>query len=248
MAAPFSDEGIVLRRRAFGDADRILVVLTKDHGKLSVMAKGLRRARARNAAGMDLLARSQLQLIPGRSLAVLAQARPIGPIAGAADPVRLACASVLAELVDATVEEGHPEPRVYEILAEASARIGSPAADPRLALALAAFALAAAGGYQPELTICAACGRELENRDGRFVAALGGVVQGKCETGAGGLPCAAVTLRVLRRMAVADESTVLRLRWSPQLRDELQAILIAHLEHHLDRPIKAARVLVEVSV
>ena len=248
MAAPFADEGIVLRRRAFGDADRILVILTRDHGKLSVMAKGLRRPRARNAAGMDLLARSQLQLIPGRSLAVLAQARPLGPSAGPADVVRLACASVLAELVDATVEEGHPEPRVYEILAEASARMGSATGDPRLALALAAFALAAAGGYQPELTVCAACGRELENQDGSFVAALGGVVQGQCEAGTQGLPCSAATLRVLRRMAVADEATVLRLRWSPELRDELQTILIAHLEHHLDRPIKAARVLAEVSI
>lgn len=237
----------MLRRRAFGDADRILVVLTRDHGKLSVLAKGLRRARARNAAGMDLLARSRLQLIPGRSLAVLAQARPLGASLSGADPVRLACASVLAELVDATVEEGHPEPRVYEILAEASTRIGVAAADPRLALSLAAFALAAAGGYQPELTTCVACGRELENRDGTFVAALGGVVQGECQVRAPGLPCGAATLRVLRRMAVADEATVLRLRWQPSLRDEVQAILIAHLEHHLDRPIRAARVLVELS-
>ncbi|MHB1501513.1 MAG: DNA repair protein RecO [Candidatus Dormibacteria bacterium] len=246
MASPFSDEGIVLRRRAYGDADRILVILTRDHGKLSVMARGLRRARARNAAGMDLLARSQLQLIPGRSMAVLAQARPIGPSPGPPDPVRLACAGVLAELVDATVEEGHPEPRVYDILAEASARIGSAEADPRLWLALAAFALAAAGGYQPELSVCVACGRELENREGRFVSALGGVVQGDCQAGAAALPCSAATLRVLRRMALADERTVLRLRWNAVLKDEVEAILIAHLEHHLDRPIKAARVLVEL--
>ncbi len=74
MPASFADEGLVLRRRTFGDADRILVVLTREHGKLSVLARGVRRAKARNGAGLDLLARSQMMLIPGRNMAVLAEA------------------------------------------------------------------------------------------------------------------------------------------------------------------------------
>jgi len=235
----------VLRRRTYGDADRILVVLTRGHGKMSILAKGVRRAKARNQAGLDLLARSQLMLIPGRNMATLAQARPMDGGSAAADLVRLACAGVLAELVDATVEEGRPEPRVYDILAEASARLARAESDPRLALALAAFALAVAGGYQPDLHSCMGCGDALANQDGEFLPSLGGVVQGDCMGRAAALPCQAATLRVLRRMAVADEATVVRLRWTPALRDELEAILIAHLEHHLDRPMRAARVLAE---
>lgn len=246
MASAYSDEGIILRRRVFGDADRVFVILTKEHGKVSVMARGIRRAKARNAAGMDLLSRSRMQLIPGRNMATLAQVMPgiAGPTG--ADITRLACAGVLAELVDATVEEGHPEPRVYEILAAAADRISSASADPRLALALAAFALAAAQGYEPELRLCVGCGQELKNEDGVFLPSYGGLVQRPCVAGAGGLPCSASSLRVLRRMAVADEETVTRLRWSAELRNEVEAILIAHLEHHLDRPMRAARVLAEV--
>ena len=237
----------MLRRRTFGDADRILVVLTREHGKLSVLARGVRRAKARNGAGLDLLARSQMMLIPGRNLAVLAQARQLGGSPAANDLVRLACAGVLAELVDATLEEGHPDSRVYDILAEAAARLASPARDPRLELALAAFSLAAVGGYLPELNRCAGCGQALQDRAGLFVPNLGGVVQGDCSPGpAAALPCAAVTLRVLRRMAAADEAMVSRLRWTAELRDQLETILIAHLEHHLDRPMKAARVLAEI--
>ncbi len=236
----------MLRRRTYGDADRILVVLTRDHGKISVLARGVRRAKAHNQAGLDLLARSQLMLIPGRNMATLAQARPMEVGSAPAELVRLACAGVLAELVDATVEEGRPEPRVYEILAEASARLASAAADPRLALALAAFALAVAGGYQPDLNSCMGCGEALGNDNGEFLPSLGGVVQGRCMGRAAARPCSAATLRVLRRMSVADEATVVRLRWTPTLRDELEAILIAHLEHHLDRPMRAARVLADV--
>jgi DNA repair protein RecO (recombination protein O) len=237
----------VLRRRTYGDADRVLVILTRDHGKLSVMARGVRRARARNGPGLDLLSRSQLMLIPGRNMAVLAQARPLGAGLAADDLIRLACAGVLAELVDATVEEGHPEPRVYDVLAEVAARLADPSSDARVELALAAFTLASVGGYQPELNRCVGCGQPLQDRVGQFVPTMGGVLQDGCSLeGAASLPCSAVTLRVLRRMAAADEVTVKRLRWTDPIRDQVEAILVAHLEHHLDRPMKAARVLAEL--
>ena len=247
MPASFADEGVVLRRRTYGDADRVLVILTREHGKLSVMARGVRRPRARNGPGLDLLSRSQLMLIPGRNMAVLAQARPLGAGLAADDLVRLACAGVLAELVDATVEEGHPETRVYDVLAEVAARLADPGSDARMELALAAFTLASVGGYQPELNRCVGCGQPLQDRDGQFVPTMGGVLQDGCSPdGAASLPCSAVTLRVLRRMAAADEVTVKRLRWTDPIRDQVEAILIAHLEHHLDRPMKAARVLAEL--
>lgn len=247
MPASFADEGVVLRRRTYGDADRVLVMLTREHGKLSVMAKGVRRPKARNGPGLDLLSRSQLMLIPGRNMAVLAQARQLGTGLAGDDLIRLSCAGVLAELVDATVEEGHPEPRVYDVLAEVAARLADPNSDARMELAMGAFTLAQLGGYQPELDRCVGCGQALQDRDGHFVPTLGGVLQDACsQEGAVGLPCSASALRVLRRMAAADEATVRRLRWTNPLRDQVEAILIAHLEHHLDRPMKAARVLADL--
>jgi DNA repair protein RecO (recombination protein O) len=247
VSESFSDEGIVLRRRAFAEADRILVVITRDHGKLSVLAKGARRARARNAAGLDLLTRSEFVLIPGRGMAVLAQARALGLPWPGADILRTACGGVLAELVDATLEEGHPDPDLYRLVAEARERMADPAGDPRLELAVAAFQIAATGGYLPELHHCAGCGKDLGDRDGGFLPTLGGIVQGPCwASQPEARPCSAAALRVLRRMELDDQSTLRRLRWSEPLRDQVESILLAHLEHHLDRPMKAARILAEL--
>ncbi|HEY6537921.1 MAG TPA: DNA repair protein RecO [Candidatus Dormibacteraeota bacterium] len=247
MAELVSDEGIVLRRRAFAEADRILVFFTLGQGKLSVLARGARRPRARNAAGLDLLTRSELLLVPGRSLFVLAQARPIGLPWPGADIVRTACGGVLAELVDATLEDAHPDPDLYRLVGEARERMADPDQDPRLELALAAFQIAAGGGYLPELRRCAICGEPLRDRDGGFVPALGGIVQGACwNAQVGVLPCSAVTLRVLRRLEAGDLPTLRRLRWTELLRDQVESILLAHLEHHLDRPLKAARILADL--
>ncbi|HVB52623.1 MAG TPA: DNA repair protein RecO [Candidatus Acidoferrales bacterium] len=241
-----SDEGIVLRRRAFAEADRILVIFTRDQGKLSVLARGARRAKARNAAGLDLLTRSELLLVPGRSMAVLAQARPVGLPWPGTDIVRTACGGVLAELVDATLEEGHPDPELYQLIVGARERMADLSCDARLELTLSSLQIAAVGGYLPELRRCAICGEELQDRDGGFLPAMGGVVQGDCGTGQlGVLPCSAPALRVLRRMEAGDFPLLRRLRWTEPLRDEVESILLTHLEHHLDRPLKSARILAE---
>ncbi|MGH7665902.1 MAG: DNA repair protein RecO [Candidatus Dormibacteria bacterium] len=246
MPEPVRDEGIVLRRRTFSDADRILVIFTRAQGKLSVLARGARRARARNAAGLDLLSRSELLLVPGRQMVVLAQARSLGLPWPGEDLVRTACGGVLAELVDATLEEGHADPDLYRLVAESRERMADRAGDGRLELALVAFQIASSGGYRPELHRCAGCGEELQNRAGGFLPALGGVVQGGCwESAAGALPCAAASLRVLRRIEADDLDLLRRLRWTETMRDEVEAILLAHLEHHLDRPLKSARILLE---
>lgn len=241
-----SDEGIVLRRRTFAEADRILVIITRDHGKVSVLARGARRAKARNAAGLDLLTRSELLLVPGRGMAVLAQARAVGLPWPGGDIVRTACGAVLAELVDATLEEGHPEPELYRLVADARERMADPGSEARLELAISSFEIASAGGYRPDLHRCASCGQELQDRDGGFLPSLGAVVQGSCWTSQpGALPCSAATLRILRRMEADDQDTLRRLRWPEALRDQVESILLAHLVHHLDRPLKAARILAE---
>lgn len=59
--------GIVLRRVAYGEADRILTVLTPQHGKLSLMAKGVRRVKSKMAGAIELFSISELTYIPGHS-------------------------------------------------------------------------------------------------------------------------------------------------------------------------------------
>ena len=62
----FVTQGIILARTDFGEADRILTVLTPDHGKLRAMAKGSRRSRSKLAGGIELFSVSDLSFIKGR--------------------------------------------------------------------------------------------------------------------------------------------------------------------------------------
>src|SRR5215471_10598131 len=109
----YTDEGIVLRRVDYGDADRILTVLTLEHGKIGVIARGARRPQSRLGPRTDLFTRSRMQLAKGRGgLDVLTQAMPVSePSPRGAR--RLACAALCAELTDRVLEGHHAEPEIY---------------------------------------------------------------------------------------------------------------------------------------
>jgi DNA repair protein RecO (recombination protein O) len=58
--------GIILARVDYGEADRILTVLTPDHGKLRLLAKGVRRVKSKLAGGIELFSVSEITFVRGR--------------------------------------------------------------------------------------------------------------------------------------------------------------------------------------
>src|SRR5579864_2595824 len=118
--ATYNDEGIVLRRIDYGEADRILTVLTRGHGKIGVMARGVRRSQSKLASRTDLFVRSHMQLAHGRGeLDVLAQAEPVGGLPRTADARRTACAALCAELTDRVLESHHADEEIFVLVADA---------------------------------------------------------------------------------------------------------------------------------
>lgn len=66
MSNSVRTDAIVLRRTNYGEADRILQVITPDNGRMSVMARGVRREKSRLAGGIELFAVCDIVLHVGR--------------------------------------------------------------------------------------------------------------------------------------------------------------------------------------
>ena len=119
MSRAFTTRGIVLKRLNYGEADRILTILTADHGKLSVMAKGVRRAKAKLAGSVELFGVSDLSILPGRGeIHTLISARlfkHFGNIIKSTDRTELGYQ--LIKTIDKTTAE-QPEPGYYTLLAK----------------------------------------------------------------------------------------------------------------------------------
>jgi DNA repair protein RecO (recombination protein O) len=242
----YTDEGIVLRRIDYAEADRILTVLTREHGKIGVIARGVRKAPGRMAPHTDLFARSTMQIARGRGeLEVLTQAQRIGPALPSSDARRIACASLCAELADRVLEGNHPlEAGIYELVADALAACADTGRDPRAAVAWFARRMIDRLGYAPELTVCASCAAPLSERPAVFSAVGGGLLCEQCaKADPGGVECSVRVIKVLRVIAAGDADLYRRLRLDPDTLAELELVVERELAQHVDRRLRSLEVL-----
>ena len=115
----YQDEGVVLRTAKLGEADRILTLLTRDHGKVRAVAKGVRRTKSRFGGRLEPFMRVALLIAEGRSLDVVSQAESIAAYAGpiCADFQAYTAANVICETADKLVAtEKEPAAAQYRLV------------------------------------------------------------------------------------------------------------------------------------
>lgn len=110
-------EGVVLKRRNLGETDRILTVLTYQKGKISVLAKGVRKITSRRAGNVELLNRSMLYLHQAKSFFILTEAQTIDTYQKLKEDLMLSTyAFHIIELVDKLTAEDQENRILYEHL------------------------------------------------------------------------------------------------------------------------------------
>ena len=175
----YRTEGIVLREMDYGEADRILTILTPER-KLSVIAKGIRRATSRKAGHLGLFAHANLLIARGRNLDIVTQAESIEEFEGLRqDLLRFTYACYAAELVDRLAQEEEGSAELYRLMLD-GLRWFSTVDDLRLWMRYFELRLLRYAGYEPELFICTQCQQPIEARPNAFSAAEGGMVCAHC--------------------------------------------------------------------
>ena len=234
----YRERAVILRKLDYGEADRIYTLLTSEHGKVPAIAKGVRRSASKLASALELFAHVDVQLAHGRGqLDVLTQAVRLPGARLAADPELTAHASLIAELADRVSEDRHPIDGLFELTLLALNDLARDE-DPRRA---SAYFLAQALeflGYAPNLTTCVVCERPLAPEPAFFSPPAGGLVCAADQV-PGMLQVSLPALKVLRVAAAGDIALYRRLKLDPGLLDEVEAVLEAQLEHHLDRRLKS---------
>ena len=185
MPGPIKTEGIVLRSMRFGEADRILHVYTRDRGRISAIAKGVRRSRSRFGGRLEPFSHVALVLHEGRSdLMTVTGADTVRSHRTLREDARtLDCAARACDAVGRLFETTEPHPEVFNLLAREMGLLEADAANATHANQLVfRMKLLLAAGLAPQLSACASCG-DREHLSG-FSGAHGGVVCLSCEAAA----------------------------------------------------------------
>ncbi|MCG5432553.1 DNA repair protein RecO [Mycobacterium sp. MYCO198283] len=232
----YRDRAVVLRQHKLGEADRIVTLLTRNHGLVRAVAKGARRTRSKFGARLEPFAHIDVQLHPGRNLDIVTQVAAIDAFAAdiVSDYGRYTSACAILETAERLAgEERAPAPALHQLTIGALRAVAD-ATRPR-ELVLDAYLLRAMGiaGWAPSLTECARCATPGPHR--AFSVAAGGSVCMHCRpSGSTTPPHAVLDLMTALRdgdWAAAESAPA-------QYRSTASGLVAAHLQWHLERQLR----------
>lgn len=117
MSKTQSIEAIVLSARDFGEADRLLTVYSKQHGKMTLLAKGVRKIKSRKGGNVDVLNDVQMHLVFGQSIPIITEAESLNSFVLLKENLSASIyASYIVELINVLTAEAQEQPEIFRLL------------------------------------------------------------------------------------------------------------------------------------
>ena len=237
----YRDEAVVLRTQKLGEADRIVTLLTRRHGRVRAVAKGVRRTGSRFGSRVEPFMQVDLQLHEGRTLDTVTQAETIAPFGEriAADYGRYTAGTAVLETAERlTSEEREPSLRLYLLVVGALRALAEGLHAPPLVLDAFILRAMAIAGYEPSLDACARCGDPGPHRF--FAVAVGGAV---CpEHRPPGAATASQTALLLLAALLEGDWSVADAA-DERAQREASGLVAAYLQWHLERGLRSLRLV-----
>ncbi len=233
----YRDDAVVLRTQKLGEADRIVTLLTRHHGRVRAVAKGVRRTTSRFGSRLEPFMHADVQLAEGRSLDVVTQAETVAPHGRriCADYRLYTAGTVMLETAERlVVEEKEPAVQQFLLLAGGLRVLASGERDAGLVLDSFLLRSLAVAGYAPSFADCARCGAPGPHRS--FSPAAGGMLCRDCRAPGTASP-APETVELLAALLVGDWAAAERSE--PRQRKEANGLVAVFLQWHLERSLRS---------
>ncbi|WFE29787.1 DNA repair protein RecO [Solwaraspora sp. WMMD791] len=238
----YRDDAVVLRVQKLGESDRIITLLTRRHGRLRAVARGVRRTTSRFGARLEPFGHVDLQLAGnpdggGSSLHTVSQVEGLHLYGKRflGDYPRYTAASAIAETAERlTPVEREPSLQLFQLTLGALRALADGSHAGTLVLDAYLLRGMAFAGWAPALVECAVCGNRGRHR--AFSVPAGGCVCPDCRPPGAAHPAPA-TIDLMAALAtgdwqVADAS-------EPAARRECSGLVAAHLQWHLERGLRS---------
>jgi len=237
VSSTYRDQAVVLRTQKLGEADRIITLLTREHGRVKAVAKGVRRTKSRWGARLEPASHVDLQLYSGRTFETVTQAVSLENFGDtlSLDYQRWTVASAILEAAERfTAQEHEPSLQQYLLLVGALKALAHETYDASLILDAYLLRSLAVAGYAPSLTNCSVCDEPGPHRFFSLVG--GGGVCMTCKPSAAPTPHPE-TLELMQALLSSDweKASASETRY----RREASGLIAAYLQWHLERGLRS---------
>ena len=235
MSRLYRATGVVLRTYKLAESDRIVVLLTEEHGKVRAVAKGVRKTRSKFGGRLEPMSHVHLLLHEGRDLDIVNQVESVESLAPlVVDLDHMTQGLAVLEAVDQMAMDREPNPQLYRMLVGVLRTIAT--SDSPLVVPAFFWKLLSLEGVRPELDVCVRCG-EVQPLVA-FDMNQGGALCRNCRSGA---PLGAEALELMRMILGGQLTMALSVPVS-QATHEVSNHATRAVEHHIERRLRSVAV------
>ncbi|SDC74510.1 MULTISPECIES: DNA repair protein RecO [unclassified Candidatus Frackibacter] len=237
----YKTDAIVLRHYEFDEADKLIVLYTRDYGKVKAVANGARKTKSRLAGGVELFTYNDLLLYQGKSLSTISQCEIKNSFAKLrSDLFKMAYASYLAEVVNEFTVEEEKNESVFALLL-ATLHLLNDGGDLEIITRFFELRLLNLLGYRPVIDICVECDKELaEVKQLRFSSVAGGLICPQCsKVDQYAMRLSKGTAAIMKRLLTIDYKKLDRLKVPNRSKKELAKILPNYLQSIIEKKLKS---------
>jgi len=231
-------EAIILKSWKLGETSKIVLLYTRDYGRIKVVAKGARKPKSQFNGCLEPLSRTSIIYYdkPNRDLQLLSKADLIDPhYQMIGDILKTSLSLAVIELLNRAVGGEEPFPAVYDLVSRTLDLINESAGQIEGFFWFFVSHFIIMMGYRPNWDSCLICQCSLRDEGGIFQAARGGLFCRQCTSGEGGQSLSGDTLEILYWLQTSQPEEAAGLkptaRQKTEIRQALKFYISTHLEH-----------------
>lgn len=232
-------KALVLRLTDYNDRDTLLTVLTEEHGKLTIKARGLRRKNSPLVAPCQLLAYAEFTLFEYRGQYTVNEAHSIELFQGLRrDLTKLSLGTYFAQAAEVLSQEDLPNPELLSLVLNCMFALDKLGKPENLVKAVFELRSASIAGYTPDLFGCHSCGSQSADR---FDISEGHMECLNCRHVGGGIrmPVSPGTLEAMRYIVYCDPKKLFSFDIGADSLEQLSGVTEAYLTTQLERGFSA---------
>lgn len=245
----YSVEAVVVRASDFGEADRLVTLLTPFKGLVRAVARGARKPKSRLGGNVDLLRHINASLAEGRSLDTVSQAESLVSLRGLHSGLeKMSTGLYMAEVAERFSVEGGPNQPLYNQFVLMLQVLNEEPIHPLMARWFDLQVLQI-NGFLPTISECVDCGSVLDPEDHVFSPARGGLVCPDCRASENDvlLPASVNTIKLLRHMVRSSWEGVRTISPGEVELRQASRIVREHMQFVLDRHVRSSAFMDEVT-
>lgn len=234
---------VVLKEITLKEEDKIVVVFSREYGKISVYAKGARKTKSAFLAGTQMLTYSDFLIYKKDNLSNLSKIEIIDSFMDIKnDYNKLYYAMYFAEFIDAVTIEDNPCREIFDFLIMTLNKLKTNK-DIKLIKAIFELKVLGLAGYMPNIVSCQSCDNEISDEDVYFDVKEDGIICMKCNLKKREIKLSKTTLFALKYIYYADADKLYSFSLDEEFKNQLIKVANDYKNSVIEKPFKTEKFL-----